>query len=135
MGDHITDVIMTHYARKPICDSPLRTGSYFLYFHLVFFHRHWRFMGQQGKRAAILISPFTSTLSGIFRHLFATFHLRWLPGIFNRSVDDIYPSFRIWLNVNWKYLEEAIPWTEDVNWMYIGRLEDVLDTFVTSYVC
>ena len=51
----------------------------------VFFHRHWRLSGQQGKRGVhILFHSTTSTRSRTFRHLFATLHVRWLSHIFNR---------------------------------------------------
>ena len=46
-----------------------------------FFHRHWRFTGQQEKRGDYLL--FTSTRSWTFRHLYATLHVRWLSRIFN----------------------------------------------------
>ena len=52
----------------------------------VFFHRHWRFTGQQGKgEDHRLFHSSTSTHSRTFRHLFATLHVRWLSRIFNRN--------------------------------------------------
>ena len=54
---------------------------FFLY--QVFFHRHWRFTGQQGKEGGHpLFHSTTSTLSRTLRHLFATLHVRWLSRIF-----------------------------------------------------
>ena len=50
----------------------------------VFFHRHWRFTGQQGTGGDHrLFHSTTSTRSRTFRHLFATLHVRWLSRIFN----------------------------------------------------
>ena len=52
----------------------------------VFFHRHWRFTGQQWEGEDHLFFPSsTSTRSRIFRQLFATLHVRWLWHIFNRN--------------------------------------------------
>ena len=52
----------------------------------VFFYRHWRFTGQQGKGGYhLLFHSTTSTCSRTFRHLFATLHVRWLSRIFNRN--------------------------------------------------
>ena len=52
----------------------------------VFFHRHWRFTGQQGKGwVHLLFHSTTSTILRTLRHLFATLHVRWLSHIFNRN--------------------------------------------------
>ena len=52
----------------------------------VFFHRHWRFTGQQEKEEDhLLFHSTTSTCSRTLRHLFATLHVRWLSRIFNRN--------------------------------------------------
>ena len=46
----------------------------------VFFRRHWRFTGQQGKGEDHLLFHSTNpNRSRILRHLFATLHVRWLP--------------------------------------------------------
>ena len=64
--------------KKNIIDSVI--------FIRVFFHRHWRFTGQQGKRGGhLLFHSTTSTRSQTLRHLFATLHVRWLSRIFNRN--------------------------------------------------
>ena len=48
----------------------------------VFFHRHWRFTGQQGKGGdQLLFHSTTSARSRTFKHLFATLHVRWLSRI------------------------------------------------------
>ena len=48
----------------------------------VFFHRHWRFTGQQGKGwVHLLFHSTTSTILRTLRHLFATLHVRWLSHI------------------------------------------------------
>ena len=42
----------------------------------IFFHRHWRLKGQQGKGGDhLLFHSITSTRSRTFRHLFATLHV------------------------------------------------------------
>ena len=52
----------------------------------VFFHRDWRFTGQQEKEEDhLLFHSTTSTCSRTLRHLFATLHVRWLSRIFNRN--------------------------------------------------
>ena len=62
----------------------------------VFFHRHWRFTGQQGKgRVHLLFHSTTSTLLWTLRHLFATLHVRWLSHIFNRNA-CIYQTATQW---------------------------------------
>ena len=61
--------------------------NYFNFFSIrVFFHRHRRFTGQQGKGGDhLLFHSTTSTCSRTLRHLFATLHVRWLSSIFNRN--------------------------------------------------
>ena len=57
-----------------------------VFFYQVFFHRHWRFTGQQGKGGDhLLFHTTTSTRSRTLRHLFAILHVRWLSRIFNRN--------------------------------------------------
>ena len=57
---------------------------WFFFSTRVFFHRHWRYTGQQGKGGDhLLFHSTTSTRSQTFRHLFATLHVRWLSHIFN----------------------------------------------------
>ena len=52
----------------------------------VFFHRHWRLTGQQGKGGDhFLFHSTTSTRSRTFRHLFATLHVRWQSHTFSRN--------------------------------------------------
>ena len=87
------------------------TDFAFFFFCQVFFHRHWRFSGQQGKRGDhLLFHSTTSTRSRILRHLFATLHVRWLSLIFNRNACvyqaatpwDLPPSrITIWLIIWW----------------------------------
>ena len=63
---------------------------------LVFFPRHWRLTGQQGKgRGPLLFHSTTSNHSRTFRHLFSTLHVRWLSHIFNRTA-CIYQSATRW---------------------------------------
>ena len=71
---------------------------YYFFSVRVFFHRHWRFTGQQGKGGGhLLFHSTTSTCSRTLRHLLATLHVRWLSRIFiamlvftRLLVDEIY---------------------------------------------
>ena len=59
--------------------------SFFFFSISVFFHRHWRFTGQQGKGGDHRLFHYTTfTRSRTLRHLFATLHVRWLR-ILNRN--------------------------------------------------
>ena len=71
----------------PFADTQNSVVNYFNFFSIrVFFHRHRRFTGQQGKRGNhLLFHSTTSTCSWALRHLFATLHVRWLSSIFNRN--------------------------------------------------
>ena len=63
---------------------------------MVFFHGHWRLIGQQGKGGdLLLIHSTTPTRSRTLRHLFATLHVRWLSRIFNRNA-CIYQTATRW---------------------------------------
>ena len=70
----------------------------FFFFIRVFFHKHWRFTGQQGKGGDyLLFHSATSTRSRTLRYLFATLHVRWLSRIFIATlvftrllIDEIY---------------------------------------------
>ena len=65
--------------------SPL-TFLFFYQSFLFFFHRHWRFTGQQGKGGDhLLFHSITSTSSRNIRHLLASLHVRWLSRISNRN--------------------------------------------------
>ena len=75
----------------------------------IFFHRHWQFTGQQGKRRDhALFFSVTTTRLWAFRHLFATLHVRWLPPIFNRiacnyqvATRRVLPSYWITILIDW----------------------------------
>ena len=71
--------------------------SFLFFFSIrVFFHRHWRVTGQQGKGGNhLLFHSTTSTSSRTFRHLVATLHVRWLSNIFNRKA-CIYQTATRW---------------------------------------
>ena len=105
---------------------------FFLY--QVFFHRHWRFTGQQGKEGGHpLFHSTTSTLSRTLRHLFATLHVRWLSRIFNRNA-CVYqtatrwdlPPYRItiWV-IDWWCSVCLFTWWIDIRfllqWFDIGK--------------
>ena len=63
-----------------------KSDTWSLFSIRIFFHRHWRFTGQLGKRGNhLLFHPTTSTRSQTLRHLFATLFVRWLSRIFNRN--------------------------------------------------
>ena len=68
-------------------DNDLKNTKFWSFFSIrVFFYRHWRFTGQQGKGEDHLLFHFSSsTRSWTFRHLFSTLHARQLSHILNRS--------------------------------------------------
>ena len=104
--------------------------SVLLFFSIsVFFHGHWRLTGQQGKGGDHLsFHSTTSNLSRTFTHLFATFHVRWLPHIFNRTAciyltatrGDL-PPYRItiWL-------------IDDVTLLFVRLRDDLIRFFVAA---
>ena len=62
----------------------------------VFFHRHWRFTGQQEKGEDHLLFHSTiSTRSRTLRHLFATLIVRLLSTTFNRNA-RVYQTATQW---------------------------------------
>ena len=75
----------------------------------IFFHRHWQFTGQQGRRKDhALFFSVTSTRLWAFRYLFATLHVRWLPPIFNCIVCNyqvatrwVLPSYWTTILIEW----------------------------------
>ena len=70
--------------------------SLHFFFYQGFFHGHWQLTGQRGKGGDhLLFYSTTSTRSRTFRHLFATFHVRWLSHIFNRNA-CIYQTATRW---------------------------------------
>ena len=70
-----THLFLCNFSRLNSCDFFFLSG---------FLHRHWRFIGQQGKRGDhLLFHSTTSTRSRTLGHLFATLHVRWLSRIFN----------------------------------------------------
>ena len=69
--------LMTRY--KSFVRPHLDYGDSFFFSIRIFFHRHWRLTGQQGKGGDhLLFHSTTSTRSRTFRYLFATLHVRWL---------------------------------------------------------
>ena len=56
-----------------------------IFFLQGFFHRHWRFTGQQreGMGVPSFYHSTTSTSSWTLKYLFATLHMRWLSPTFN----------------------------------------------------
>ena len=71
-------------------------GNYVFFSIRVFFHRQWRFTGQQGKgRDHLLFHSTISTRSRILRHLLATSHVIWLSRIFNRNA-CVYQPATLW---------------------------------------
>ena len=82
-----------------------------VFFYQIFFHRHWRFTGQQWKGGDhLLFHTANSTRSRTLRHLFAILHVRWLSRILNHnhcvyqtSTQWDLPLYRIttWLIVWW----------------------------------
>ena len=70
-----------------------RVNPCFFFSIRVFFHGHWRLIGQQRKGGDHFL--FYSIRSRTFRHLFATLHVRWLSHIFNRNA-CIYQTATRW---------------------------------------
>ena len=63
-----THLFLCNFSRLNSCDFFFLSG---------FLHRHWRFIGQQGKRGDhLLFHSTTSTRSRTLGHLFATLHVR-----------------------------------------------------------
>ena len=80
----------------------------------------WQLTGQQGKGGDhLLFHSTTSTRSRIFRHLFATLHVRWLSHIFNRTA-CIYQAATRW----------DLPPYRITIWL----IDDVILIFVCLYV-
>ena len=79
----------------------------------VFFHRHWRFTGQQEKEEDhLLFHSTTSTCSRTLRHLFATLHVRWLSRIFNRNI-CVYQNATRWALPPYQITIWLIDWLID----------------------
>ena len=96
-----------------------------------FFHRHWRLTGQQGKGGAhFLFHSTMSTRSWTFRHLFATWHVRWLSHIFNRTA-CIYQTATRW---NLPPYRITIWLIDDVNLVFVCLLDDLIVGFCYRYL-
>ena len=95
----------------------------------VFFHGHWRPTGQQGKGGDhLLFHSTTSTCSRTFRHLFATFHVRWVSHIFNHTV-CIYQTVTRWDLP----LDSITTWLiDDVMLSFVCLLDDLILGFCYS---
>ena len=90
----------------------------------MFFHRHCRFRGQQGKVGYHhLFHTTTSTMSQTFRNLFVTLHVRWLSIIFNHNACIYQIATRwdlqnywitiIWLMINVCLIDRLFTWWFD----------------------
>ena len=66
------------------------SANFFL-LYLVFFYKHWRFMGQ-AKRENIFIPLFQFHLLADIHHVLITLHLRWQLRIFNRKACNYQPD-------------------------------------------
>ena len=91
----------------------------------VFFHRHWRFTGQQEKEEDhLLFHSTTSTCSRTLRHLFATLHVRWLSHIFNR-IACIYQTATRWDLPPYRITIWLIDWLID-DAMFVCLLDELI---------
>ena len=92
----------------------------------IFFHRHWRLTGQQGKGGDhLLFHSITSTRLRTFRNLFATLHVRWLSHIFN-CTPCIYQAATWWhLPPYWI----SIWLTDDMTLNFVCLRDDLILTF------
>ena len=94
-----------------------------------FFHGHWQFTGQQGKKGDhLFFRSTTSTCSQTFRHLFATLHLRWLSHIFNSNA-CIYQTATRW---DLPLYRITIWMIDDVMLIFFCLLVDLILGFVTA---
>ena len=98
---HLESEFLSNGQLLVICHYLEVTVTVFFFFSFffsisVFLHGHWRLTGQQRKgEEYTLFHSTTSTLSRTFRHLFATFHVRWLSHIFDR-IACIYHTATRW---------------------------------------
>ena len=93
----------------------------------VFFHRHWRLAGQQGKGGDhLLFHSTTSTRSRAFRHLFATLHVRWLSHIL---IACIYQTATRW---DLPPCRITIWLIDDVKFVLVCLLDDLILGFCYS---
>ena len=94
-----------------------------------FFHGHWQFTGQQGKKGDhLFFHSTTSTCSQTFRHLFVTLHLRWLSHIFNSNA-CIYQTATRW---DLPLYRITIWMIDDVMLIFFCLLVDLILGFVTA---
>ena len=101
----------------------------YIFFYQGFLHRHWRFTGQQGKGGDhLLFHSTTSTRSRTLRHLFATFHVRWLSRIFNRNVCVCQTATRWDLSI-YHFIELPFEWLID-NAMFVCLLDELILGFL-----
>ena len=77
---------------------------FFSFFLSIYFHRHWRFAGQQRKGVNLrLFHATTSTRSWTFRQLFPTLHVKW----------DCYSHLRLLLDEIYYLIELPFDWLID----------------------
>ena len=104
------------------------------FFHIVFsisvfFHGHWRLTGQQGKGGDhLLFHSTTLTRSRTLRHLFATFHVRWLSRIFNRTA-CIYQTATRWDLPPYRIIIWLI---DDVTLTFVCLRDDLILAFLSQ---
>ena len=93
------------------CASIFRSSQWSRFFYVrIFFNRHWRFTGQEGKGGEhLLFHSTTSTRSRTLRHLFATLHVRWLSRTFNRNT-CVYHTATRWDLPPYRITIWAIDW-------------------------
>ena len=102
----------------------------YLFFSIrVFFHGHWWLTGQQGKGGKhLLFHSTTSTHSQTFRRLFATFHVKWLEHIFNRTT-CIYQAATRWHLLLYRITIWLI---DDVTLIFVCLLDEMMLSFCYS---
>ena len=107
----------------------------------VFFHRHWRFTRQQGKRGYHPFLSTTSSRSRTFNYQFASFHVRWLSRIFvfligslviaRLPLDEIYHLGELpfdWLMITMEY-QFLFTW-----WFCYSNLTKETDVFELTWI-
>ena len=116
----------TKFRSHPRTDWAIRS-----WVQVTLFHGHWWLTGYQGKVGDhFMLQSTTSTSSQVFRHLFATLHVRWLSHIFNRTV-CIYQAATWWDSPSYQITIWLI---DDVKLIFVCLLFVLILGFCYSYL-
>ena len=123
-------------------------SKFFFFTIRVFFHRHWRFTGQQDNGGDhCLFRSTTSTCSQTFRHLFATLDARWLhvfleyvltwEAKWTHRFRDFKPAWKQVL-FTWSFISAAFRNNSIFWWAYLGisfRVAYILSSEMKFNLC